>query len=68
MILTGKISQIIYKNESNGYTVFLLKSENEYITCVGETGSIEVGDKFELEGEITYHKSYGEQFKYTSIT
>ena len=68
MILIGKVSQIIYKNNNNGYTVFLFKSEGEYITCVGETGSIEVGDKFELEGEINYHKSYGEQFAFTTIT
>ena len=67
MILDGKVSQIIYKNENNGYTVFLFKSEGEYITCVGETGSIEVGDEFELEGDMTYHKSYGEQFAFTSI-
>mgnify|MGYP003304623115 CR=1 FL=1 len=52
MIITGKVSQIIYRNENNGYTVFLLKSEGEYITAVGETGSIEPGDEFELEGEI----------------
>ena len=68
MQIVGKVSQIIYRNENNGYTVFLIKSEGEYITAVGETGSIEPGDEFELEGEITYHKSYGEQFAFTSIT
>ena len=68
MILVGKVSQIIYKNDSNGYTVFLFKSDGEYITCVGETGSIEVGDQFELEGKIIYHKSYGEQFQFSTIT
>jgi len=68
MQITGKVSQIIYRNENNGYTVFLIKSEGEYITAVGETGSIEPGDEFELEGEIVYHKSYGEQFAFTSIT
>ena len=68
MILDGKVSQIIYKNENNGYTVFLFKSEGEYITCVGETVNIDVGDEFELEGDMTYHKSYGEQFAFSSIT
>ena len=68
MKLTGKVSQIIYKNDNNGYTVLLLKTEGEYLTCVGETGSVEVGDEFELEGDMTYHKSYGEQFKFTSLT
>ena len=68
MQIVGKVSQIIYRNENNGYTVFLIKSEGEYITAVGETASIEPGDEFELEGEIAYHKSYGEQFAFTSIT
>lgn len=68
MTLIGKVSQIIYKNDSNGYTVLLLKAEQEYITAVGETGKIEVGDEYELEGEIIYHKSYGEQFQFKSMT
>ena len=58
----------LYKNDNNGYTVFLMKSEGEYITAVGETGGIEPGDEYELEGEIVYHKAYGEQFAFTSIT
>jgi len=68
MTLIGKVSQIIYKNESNGYTVFLMKSEGEYITAVGETGAIEPGDEYEFEGEMVYHKSYGEQFAFTTMT
>ncbi len=68
MVLIGKVSQIIYKNESNGYTVFLMKSEGEYVTAVGETGAIEPGDEYELDGEFTYHKSYGEQFAFKTIT
>ena len=67
MTLTGKVSQIIYRNDKNGYTVFLLKSEGEYITAVGETGVIEPGDEYALEGDIIYHKSYGEQFAFTNI-
>lgn len=68
MIITGKVSQIIYRNEHNGYTVLLVKSEGEYITAVGETSNMEPGDEFEFEGDFTYHKSYGEQFKFISIT
>ena len=68
MVLEGKISTIIYRNETNGYTVLLLKSEDEYITAVGETGEIEVGDHVEVDGDFTYHKSYGEQFQFGRIT
>lgn len=68
MTLVGKVSQIIYKNDSNGYTVFLFNTEGEYITAVGETGNLQVGDEYELEGDIVYHKSYGEQFAFKSMT
>lgn len=68
MTINGKISQIIYRNENNGYTVLLIKSEGEYITAVGETGNVEPGDEFELEGDFIYHKAYGEQFKFTMLT
>jgi len=65
----GKVSTIIYRNEKNGYTVFVLDSEDDgYITAVGETCNIEEGDMVELEGDIKYHKSYGEQLAFTSIT
>lgn len=65
----GKISTIIYRNEKNGYTVFVLDSEDDgYITAVGETCNIEEGDIVQLEGDITYHKSYGEQLAFKSIT
>ena len=43
----GKVSTIIYRNEKNGYTVFVLDSEDDgYITAVGETCNIEEGDGF----------------------
>jgi len=65
----GKVSTIIYRNEKNGYTVFVLDSDDDgYITAVGETCNIEEGDIVELEGDIKYHKSYGEQLAFTSIT
>jgi len=65
----GKISTIIYRNEKNGYTVFILDSEDDgYITAVGETCNVEEGDIVQLEGDITYHKSYGEQLAFKSIT
>lgn len=66
MKLTGKIAQIIYKNDVNSWTVLLVKSENKYITVVGETYDIELDDVLEFEGEYTTHKVYGEQFKFTT--
>lgn len=59
---------IMYKNTTNGYTVLLLKVGTEYVNAVGETEDIEVGDKIEIEGEYTTHKTYGEQFSFVTYT
>lgn len=66
MKLEGTVSTIIFKNETNSWTVMLLKDKSNYITAVGETDKLEVGDEIELEGEMTKHKVYGEQFKFTT--
>ena len=66
MKLEGKVSTIIFKNDSNSWTVMLLKNKFGYMTAVGQTENLEVGDEIELEGEMSSHKVYGEQFKFTT--
>lgn len=66
MKIEGTVSTIIFKNETNSWTVMLLKDKSNYITAVGETDNLEVGDEIELEGEMTKHKVYGEQFKFNT--
>ena len=66
MKIEGKVATIIFKNDTNNWTVLLVKKKNEYITCVGETEEIEVDDELEFEGEMVSHKVYGEQFKFSS--
>lgn len=66
MKIEGKVSTIIFRNESNGWTVFLLKLDKDYLTCVGETENLEVDDNIELDGEYITHKVYGEQFKFNT--
>ena len=61
------MSNIIFSNTNNGYTVFLLKTDDEYITAVGDGTGIEVGDVVSLEGDMVYHKTYGEQFSFTKL-
>lgn len=67
MQLSGKVSNIIYHNDKNGYTVLLLKTEENYITIVGDGTGVEVGDTVNIDGEFTYHKTYGEQFVFTKL-
>ena len=56
MRIVGKVATIIFRNETNGWTVLLIKQKDEYITCVGETEEIEVDDELEFEGEVITHK------------
>ena len=66
MKIEGKVATIIFHNESNGWTVMLLKVDKEYITAVGETQDLEVGDEIQLEGVEDTHKVYGSQFKFST--
>ncbi|MCX8074525.1 MAG: ATP-dependent RecD-like DNA helicase [Clostridia bacterium] len=68
MKIEGKVATIIYKNNTNNYTVVLIKTDDDYITAVGETHELEVGDQIELEGIFDSHKTYGEQFKFSTYS
>ncbi len=60
----GTVKRIIYRNQSNGYTVALISCDSgREITAVGTMPDAESGDELELEGLYTTHKNYGEQFK-----
>ncbi len=72
--IEGKIKNIIYKNDTNGYLVALFrvsKSDNELylkktITITGTFLDIKEESKVILEGEFTHHEKYGNQFKVSS--
>ena len=63
----GYIDHIIYRNTENGYTVLVLISEEEEITCVGTFSDIVEGENIEARGEYTEHSTYGRQFKVYSF-
>ena len=62
-IIEGYVQHIIYRNEDNGYTVFVLETREEEIPCVGSFTSVAEGEYVEAEGEYIFHPSYGQQFK-----
>ena len=66
MIIKGSIERIIYKNDDNGFAVFLFDTEDDDIICTGNILSPSVGIPLELEGDIIVHSKYGEQFSFTS--
>ena len=64
--ITGYVDHIIYRKAENGYTVFVLISDEDEITCVGTLGQIDQGDFLQIEGEEVSHAIYGSQIKVKS--
>ena len=63
MEIIGQISEIIYQNEINCYTVAEFTMKNEITTVVGYLPFINQGDTLKLTGKYVTHQDYGEQFK-----
>ncbi|MBU5336914.1 ATP-dependent RecD-like DNA helicase [Intestinibacter bartlettii] len=65
--LEGMISDIVFKNEENGYTIAYLANEDEEVTIVGCMPTLSVGESIEVEGKWVTHKTYGTQFEVSSF-
>ncbi|KHS55599.1 MULTISPECIES: ATP-dependent RecD-like DNA helicase [Terrisporobacter] len=65
--LQGMVSDIVFKNEENGYTIASLANENDEITIVGCMPTLSVGESIEVEGKWINHKIYGSQFEVQSF-
>ncbi len=64
--LKGTVDGIIYRNDENGYTVFVLSTENSYETVTGTFPLIREGDFINVFGLFVEHENYGTQFKASS--
>ena len=64
---TGIITDIVFRNDSNGYTIAVLETETEYFTVVGTLPECKKGSRFKLTGAFKVHPSYGEQFAFSSF-
>ncbi len=65
--LQGMVSDIVFKNEENGYTIAYLANESDEITIVGCMPTLSVGESIEIEGKWVNHKIYGSQFEVQSF-
>lgn len=63
MELKGDLTEIIYQNEINSYTVATLETDEEEFTIVGYLPFINIGDTLKLIGRFVTHQDYGRQFK-----
>ncbi len=66
-IYRGTVKRIIYRNQSNGYTVALILCDRVgELTAVGNLFDLEIGEEAEFSGNFTFHKNYGEQLNVVS--
>lgn len=60
--LTGFVKHIVFRNESNGYTVLELTVQQETVMVVGIMPLVNEGEELELIGSWKTHPTFGEQF------
>ena len=63
----GTLTDIIFHNEENGYTIAIMETETEYFTVVGCLPACIKGSAYKLQGTFKVHPTYGEQFAFTSF-
>lgn len=63
MEIKGEVTDIIYQNEVNSYTIAVFETDEEETTIVGYLPFVKSGDTLKVEGKFIEHKDYGRQFK-----
>ena len=68
-LASGTVEEIVYRNDTNGYTVLMLIDENtkELVTAVGSLPFIYEGELVSLWGSWTQHPEYGKQLTVTGF-
>ncbi|KAB3526652.1 SF1B family DNA helicase RecD2 [Alkaliphilus serpentinus] len=61
--LEGKLIEIIYKNDTNGYLVGLLSTPEEDVTIVGCLPTLKEGEGLSVKGNWILHPTYGRQLE-----
>ena len=67
MEIKGEVTDIIYQNEVNSYTIAVFETDEEETTIVGYLPFVKSGDTLKVEGKFVEHKDYGRQFKVESF-
>lgn len=63
-IKEGRIEDIIFYNQENGYLVAVFETEDEEFTIVGNLPSCNKGRCYTLTGDFKIHPKFGEQFAF----
>ena len=66
MQIKGTVKNIIFRSDDTGFTVLeLVDDQGDEITAVGPMLAAAVGERIEVTGDWSEHRSYGIQFKAT---
>lgn len=60
--IEGVVESVLFSNPDNGYIVLELDVSGDYVTVVGELGSIEEGEELVVAGDYVKHPKFGMQF------
>ncbi len=63
----GTVERITFRNDSNAYTVAVVKAEKELLTVVGIMPFLNEGDLATFHGNFTFHPTYGKQLSVKSF-
>ncbi len=63
--IQGRVEDIVFHNEENGYIIAHLNNNKENITIVGIVPYIIEGQNLKLKGEWVNHPQFGKQFRIT---
>ncbi len=68
--IEGELTNIVFTNEENGYTVARIRRRGEagLTTVVGNLFSVNPGENLLLTGEWVNHRKFGRQFKVDTYT
>jgi len=66
--MIGIVEDIIYRNETNGYTILAVSTDDGEKTAVGTMFQLSIGEEIAMSGKTTTHPIYGLQFNVDSFT
>jgi len=62
-IIEGVVTNIVFTNAENGYTVLRLDTVDGMVTAAGSVPGVSAGERLLMTGSWMTHPQYGEQFK-----
>lgn len=61
--IIGRVEEIVFKNDDNGFVIAVLESDDEFIYIKGYMPYLQEGENAKFNGVFKAHPTYGEQFE-----